>query len=279
MNIQFCLLPPLINKSESYYESHLQKTLNEINILLTCDKVNTLTIVVYDLIDEFNRVTGELIVQKKRVKSVGFLKNIKSKTQNKNVFYRLFRAIKENETKEQLLNWVEEIGNPIADSFVFVGNHKNKQLTTNVALDYVTKNNTINKSYGSVVIFHRKNEYERCLKRIHLGVSFFVSQIIVDNIHNTNTKKIFNLDIPIYITLTPITSNMIWNMLQGLGVITNNNFIVPTDDVSVNNHLYELMKFVHKEKQYISFEIITHNKNKRINTLVKFRKLLNKLFL
>ena len=277
MNIQFCLLPPLINKSDSYYESHLQKTLNEINILLTCYKVNTLTIVVYDLIDEFNRVTGELIFQKKRVKSVGFLKNIKSKIKNKNVFYRLFRAIKENETKEQLLNWVEEIGNPIADSYVFVGNHKNKQLTTNIALDYVIKNNTISKSYGSVVIFHRKNEYERCLQRKHLGVSFFVSQIIVDNVHNTTTKKIFDLNIPIYVTLTPITSSMIWNMLQGLGVITNNNFIIPNDEKGVNEHLYNLAKFVHQEKQYISFEIITHNKKKRINTLVKFTELINNL--
>ena len=60
--------------------------------------------------------------------------------------YRLFRAIRENENEKQLLEWFINIGNNVADSFVFVGNYKNKLLTTDKALKFITNNNIIKKN-------------------------------------------------------------------------------------------------------------------------------------
>ena len=278
MNIQYGLIPPLVNKSETYYEKKITQTIEEIQILLDNNKIASLIITIYDLIDEYDRITKEIIIQKKRIDSCDFLNEIKNKLKllktKKNIEYRLFRAIKENETKDELLNWINTIGNFVADSFVFVGNYKNKNLTTNIALEYIIKNNLQNKKYGSVVIFHRNDEYNRCLKRINLGVSFFSSQIIVDDCHTKNTNKIFNLDIPIFVTITPIFSKNIWIFLKSLGVSSHNNFITPNNEKHMFEHLLKMIKFIINNNKNISFELLTHNNIKRRKQLVKFSELL-----
>jgi|SaaInlStandDraft_5_1057022.scaffolds.fasta_scaffold32254_2 hypothetical protein len=287
MNIQINFTSPLYDKSEQYYENYLQKTIDEIIIFISNKNIKYLTIAIYDLIDEYDRTTKKIIIQKKRIDNNTFIDNLKNRLKNKInllndkliIKYRLFRAIRENENEKQLLDWFINIGNNVADSFVFAGNYKNKLLTTDKALKFITNNNIIKKEYGCVTIFHRNNELERCLHRINLGSSFFVSQIIVDNNVNDTTKDFFNIiNVPIYINITLVSSSNIWNLLKSLGVISNYNFEnnIPQNENEIYNHIYKLIKFIKKENKYISFEMLTHIKKERTYGFLKFNELLNK---
>jgi hypothetical protein len=288
MNIQINFTSPLYDKSEQYYENYLQKTIDEIIIFISNKNIKYLTITIYDLIDEYDRITKKIIIQKKRIDNNIFIDNLKNRLNNKInllnnkliIKYRLFRAIRENENEKQLLKWFINIGNNVADSFVFAGNYKNKLLTTDNALKFIINNNIIKKEYGCVTIFHRKNELERCLNRISSGASFFVSQIIVDNKLNDTTKIFFDtIKVPIYINITLVSSNNIWNLLKSLGVISNYNFEnnIPQNDSEIYNHVYKLIKFIRNENKYISFELLTHIKKERNNVFIKFNELLNKV--
>ena len=273
MELQYAILPPLLNKTKIYYQKYNNKILEEILFLIKSKKLIFLNLTVYDLIDEYDRVTKELIIQKKRIEPVVFIKNLKTLLQKNNINisklkFTLIRAIRQNETKEDLLEWIINNANDLVDNIVFVGNFKNKILTTDIAIDYVISNNPVIKKYGSVVIFHRKNEYERCIKRKKLGIDFFVSQIIIDKISETEIDNIIKLNIPIFITITPLTSYKLLNILKGLGVIFNDiNINNKFDDVSIASHLNSLIQFIIEKKQKISYEIFTPKKSKRLQLL------------
>lgn len=273
MELQYAILPPLLNKTKIYYQKYNNKILEEISFLIKNKKLIFLNLTVYDLIDEYDRVTKELIIQKKRIEPVVFIKNLKTLMQKKNINisklkFTLFRAIRQNENKKDLLEWIINNANDLVDNIVFVGNFKNKILTTDIAIDYVISNNPVIKKYGSVVIFHRKNEYERCIKRKKLGIEFFVSQIIIDKISETEIDNIIKLNIPIFITITPLTSYKLLNILKGLGVIFNDiNINNKFDDVSIASHLNSLIQFIIEKKQKISYEIFTPKKSKRLQLL------------
>ena len=65
MKIQFPIIPPLINKDNEYYKKYYEKIINEILILDSCSEIKEIIIAVYDLIDEYDRTTKEIIYQKK----------------------------------------------------------------------------------------------------------------------------------------------------------------------------------------------------------------------
>lgn len=275
MSFQVCFTSPLSGKDEKYYNEYLDKTINEINIIFKNEKIKKLYICIYDLIDEFDRVTKELIIQKKRLSNYIFISQIRSRLEDSIFFYkinfRLFRAIKDNETKEDFLNWFNIIGNKFADSFVIVGNFRNKLLTTDIALEYVFKNNEKEKEYGCVTILHRNNEKERIKKRILIGASFFVSQIIV----NSDMLLEINISTPVFVTLSPVFSTKTWELFKSLGVKSTKDFEnnIPSNDYQTMEHIKNIFYNINSNNMICSFEIIIHNKEKRL-TYFKF---LNKL--
>ena len=266
MNFQICFLSPMYGKDDEYYINYLNKTINEINIILENENIKSLYVCIYDLIDEYDRITKEIIIQKKRIPNYFFINQIKNKLNNSKFFYkihfRLFRAIKENETKKDLLNWFHNIGNKFAESFVIVGNFKNKLLTTDIALEYIFRNNKEKKEYGCVTIFNRNNEIERVKNRILIGASFFITQIIVDK--NINFK--IN-NIPIFASISPVFSDKTWQLFKSLGVKSDDNFEnnIPSNENETKDHLKKLIYFVNSNNMICSFEIIINNKSKRIN--------------
>lgn len=275
--LQYSIVPPLEGKSATYYQIKIQELLEELTIL---SKKYHITLGIYDLIDESNRITGEIIIQKKRIDSGLYLEMfqtylIENDFCDFKLKYRLFRPIKENETLETLLSWFENIGNKLADSFVIIGNYKNKHLRTDVALKHLCEHFP-HKEYGCVIIPHRPNELERCRKRISTGCSFFVSQIIVDETFTKKHSLLYDsIKIPIYFTITHITSNGMWDFLLTLGVKTYDNFEnkVVKDKQLTNLYLNKLIQLIKTKKQYINFEILSHLKKNRIIFLRLFSSL------
>lgn len=273
--IQYSIISPLFGKEENYYEKKILNLVEELNIILTQKKV---ILCFYDLLDEPNRITGDIIKQKKRIKPEEYIKKIKNYLSKNNiklhVKYRLFRSIRENETNNKLLDWFQKIGNIIADDFVLVGNYKNSILKTENALKYLCNKNP-KKKYGCVIIPHRSDEYNRCLRRQDLGCSFFVSQIIVDIEFTKSEMSIFNdIKIPVYFTVTYITNKKMWNFLETLGVKSHINFedkIENTFEKS-NVHLQKIINFIRYTNNYINFEILIHSREKRLEYIKNFFK-------
>lgn len=265
--IQYSIIPPLINKDNKYYQKKMLDLINELKELETKYKI---ILSIYDLIDEPNRLTGEIIKQKKRLKPEIYIKMFKNILKEKkvklNVEFRLFRSIREYETINDMLSWFKNIGNKLADSFVIIGNYKNKNLRT----DSVLKTLCLNfpeKKYGCILIPHRDNELKRCKKRIELGCSFFISQIIVDDKFKETHNQIFKeINVPIYFTITHVTSKNFWKFLQTLGVKSYFDFEkkIVDDKEKMNEHLKKIYTQVKKIKHFINFEIMSHKNSIRL---------------
>ena len=279
MNIQYSIVTPLQDKSFSYYQEKIISLIEELKLLQTKNKI---ILSIYDLIDEPNRISYEIIIQKKRIKPEIYLEMFQTFLKEKqildmNLEYRLFRSIRESETIDEILVWFKNIGNKLADSFVIIGNYKNKKLRTNNVLKMLYLKNP-NKEYGCIIIPYRNSEFDRCKKRIKLGCSFFVSQIIVDDKFTKEHLKLYeNINIPIYFTLTYIPSINTWNFLKTLGVKSYFKYEekIVKDKEKTNNHLEKIIRLVTSIKHYINFEIIPHSKKIRISYINLFLKLNN----
>jgi len=82
MNFQICFLSPLYGKDDEYYINYLNKTISEINQLLENKNIINLYVCIYDLIDEYDRITKEIIINQ-----------IKNKLINSKFFYKIYFII------------------------------------------------------------------------------------------------------------------------------------------------------------------------------------------
>ena len=189
------------------------------------------------------------------------------------ISYRLFRAIRENETEELFLNWFTTVGDMVADSFVVVGNYKNKLFRTDDAL-LCLKNDDRQRQYGTVLILHRTDELRRTKKRVGLGVSFFNTQIVVDANFVDLYKDIFLFleSFDVFISVTIVKSVKIWNLLTSLGVVSYSNFeqTISLDSYSAYTHLEQIIGSVRDSGIQVSFELLNHTKKYRLQDLKKF---------
>lgn len=222
MVFTYAILPPNCGSNESIV-TYVNEKLNEISFVRqhTADEI---IVSFYTLIPEPDRITGKIRENSDRICTIDFIDLLR---QNdildvlSHVHIRLYHPIKTYETADSFSNWFEYNGD-IANSYVIVGNHANKEFRTDNAL-LVLRDRHPNIIYGTVCIFHRTNELDRCVARIRLGVSFFVSQIMVDPIDNMTQYK--SLSVPIHISLTIITHKYMFRLLKTLGVQFKGNDI------------------------------------------------------
>lgn len=273
--VQYSILPPLINKSDNYYNEKVKLLIKEIQIFL--DKKIDLILGIYDLIDELNRIDKKIIIQKKRLDPIIYLIKIKSYIEKNKLFlqsnikYRIFRAIKDNENLIEYIDWVKNKANLYCDDFVIIGNFKNKILKTDNIIQELNKIECIN--YGCFINPYRNNELERCKNRIKYGCSFFINQIIVDIEFPLKINEFYNnINKPIYFSVTFINSINTWNICKSLGVITNYNYEnkISNDPKIYNNHMLNLILLIINYNQFINFEIMSHNNEIRLNFIDSF---------
>lgn len=272
---QYSIVPPLISSNEDSYNEKIKKLIEELKLLT---KKNThLILGIYNLIDEPNRVTNEIIIQKKRLDPIIYLIKIKKHIENNNLFselcikYRIFRAIKDNETLSEYIDWVKDKANIYCDDFVIIGNFKNKILRTDDIVNELNKIKCIN--YGCFINPYRNNELERCKNRIENGCSFFINQIIVDSAFPLNISQFYdNIKKPIYFSITFINHHNIWNICKSLGVVTNFNYEskISNDPNIYNNNMLNLILLIEKHNQFINFEILSHNSEIRLKFINTF---------
>ncbi len=276
---QYSIVPPLLNTKEGYYEDKIEKLIKEIEIFLT--KNNNMILGIYDLIDEPNRITNEIILQKKRLNPLTYLIKIKKYIEKNNlssnltVKFRIFRAIKENETIYEFIDWVKNKANLYCDDFVIIGNYKNKSLRTDDVLNKLHEIECVN--YGCFIDPYRPNELERCKKRIKNGCSFFINQIIVDSEFPTDISNFYsNIEKPIYFSITFVTSQSIWNICKSLGVVSNFNFgeKINYDDNICDINMTNVIMLVKKHNQFINLDIMSYNTENRLKLIKRFNGLI-----
>lgn len=127
---------------------------------------------------------------------------------SKNIDFIIYRSVKENESYNDIINDIKNNEN-IFKNIVIVGNSKNKQINTNELIQKIKEK--CNVSIGSVLLYERKNELQLCKKRIELGISFFITQIVT----NPTSVKQFLDEIPvkIWVTIVPINNQKTLNMI------------------------------------------------------------------
>jgi hypothetical protein len=167
---------------------------------------------IYDIICEKNRNgTPRPYEQRKHMNTYLFaelLHNIIPK-----IPIIIYRSVKRNETYDDIINDIKKHQIDFS-TIVIVGNSENTDIHTNTLISHVITD--CNVKVGCVLLPERKNEIEICLERIRIGVSFFISQIVIspEYIYPFLEK----LPVRIWTTIIPIkntkTSNM-YNWLNG----------------------------------------------------------------
>ena len=115
-----------------------------------------------------------------------------------------------------------------------------------------------------------------------MGISFFVSQIIVDSNFFNLYKQLFQTildyqdkNIDIFISIMFVKNYKTLNILQSLGVISNSDFDkkIKCDDYNYKTHFKNILEIIIKNHLKLSFEVFSHSKKYRIKDINIFKKL------
>jgi hypothetical protein len=210
----------LYNITPPNNETQIEPHLDKLRKILEGTNDTIEAIGIYDIIPEdiTNTNTCRPFPIKTYINTFTYAKKIKDllfSINKTHISIIVYRSVKVDDTYKTI---IEDLERHIDDftNIVLVGNSANKELVQTDDLfqrvkTYFGENITI----GCVLLHNRPYEYDIYRQRISLGVSFFVSQIVVDPIqiepflHNC-------INIPIYYTVVPIPNDKTKNMIRWL---------------------------------------------------------------
>ncbi|MCX7759050.1 MAG: methylenetetrahydrofolate reductase [bacterium] len=124
--------------------------------------------------------------------------------------------------KEKFLDHFDEIYGMGYRNFIFVGKDRSDIEYPGYEVTdatYIIKSKYSDVRVGGIVIFHRDNELKRLIKKMGVGMDFFVSQIIYETVDlKSFLSSVFDVDISIYVSVAPICSYKELDFLRWLGV-------------------------------------------------------------
>jgi len=169
----------------------------------------------------------------------------------------IYRSVKKNEQYDNIINNIIE-NQEIFKDIVIIGNSSNININTNTLIEKIKSECSVN--IGSVLLYERPHEIERCILRINLGVSFFISQVLLEP---DKILKFLNiLPCKIYVTIIPIINTKTLDMVNWLGVnITNFDFnSYPNELINADfeNICFESISYIHSTKLIQFIKLFSH---------------------
>lgn len=275
MRPSYSIIPP----HESASADQIKKTLDR---HCECIIKHSITqIIIYDVQDEPDRT-----IITRPYKYEKYMSNVKYMTQLIDELQLLghiisadeiilFKAIGETDTENSLITFFDSIVSTTPyKKFCIAGNSFNKNVSSTKLISLIKKIYP-EICIGSVILPDRPNELETIIKKINLGVSFFITQIIFQSTELTNIiDKLKDHAIPIYVTLSVISNKKTLLFMDWLGVCIPSSFRTEdhliTVSVSVTKSLINCLKIYTNIS--FSFEAVTHNKSEiaAINSLFDY---------
>ena len=165
----------------------------------------------------------------------------------------IYRSVKVNENYESIITDIQN-NQLLFKDIVIVGNSLNTHINTNILIQKIKTECSVN--IGSVLLYERPNEMERCMSRIKLGVSFFISQIVINPEKIAPFININLLPCKVYVTIIPITTVKTLEMVNWLGVNIDNfnldNYPNELIKIKFENICFESISYIHSSN-FIEF--------------------------
>ncbi len=230
---------PNIDKDVEYHIKIIQNTHPEM-------------IGIYDIIEEKNR-NGKLRPYEPRehMNTYEFAEILHIKMPTLPII--VYRSVKLGETYEDIVGDIQK-HQSIFPQVVIVGNSDNKQVHTNTLISKVMAE--CNVEVGCVLLPERRNEMEICRERIRIGVSFFISQIVISPEYIQPFLE--QLPVRIWTTIIPIenekTADM-YNWLNGSNhVIDFTTYPNELIKANIRDICFETISYIHSARMIAFIE-------------------------
>ena len=169
----------------------------------------------------------------------------------------VYRSVKLGETYEDIVGDIQN-HQGMFPKVVIVGNSDNQQIHTNTLISKVLSE--CNVEVGCVLLPERRNEMEICRERIRIGVSFFISQIVISPEYIRPFLE--QLPVRIWTTIIPIenekTADM-YNWLNGsnhaIDFATYPNELV---NANIKDICFETISYIHSARMISFIERFRH---------------------
>ncbi len=206
------------------------------------NSINPEFIGIYDIIEEKSE-KERIFPLRKYMNTFDFCKILLNYIPNDKII--VYRSVKIEDTYESYVTDIKNNQNNFKN-IVVVGNSANFLINTNKLVELLKKETLIN--IGCVLIPERKNEMELVNKRISLGVSFFITQIILNPEFILPILDKIPTNIKVWCTIVPIPNEKTLKMIEWLRVdITN---------FDLKNYPNQIICYKNKLKNYC-FESIS----------------------